>query len=145
METDFLIYLSLFWNAFIAATLLPAFSEVALAGLLKTGAGAPVWLFVAATTGNVAGSTVNWWLGRSLCTFQHKRWFPFKARQLEKAGKHFQRFGNWALLFSWLPVIGDPLTLVAGTLRTPLPLFLLLVTIGKAVRYGLIIFAVSSV
>lgn len=134
------IYLGLFWNAFIAATLLPAFSEIALAALLETEVGLPWILFLAATSGNVAGSVVNWWLGSRIVSFQDRRWFPFSETQIQKATKHFERYGKWSLLFAWLPVVGDPLTLVAGVLHTRLTTFLLLVTIGKAARYGLILY-----
>lgn len=138
MLTDASIYLGLFGNAFVAATLLPAFSEIALAALLNSGKGIPLLLFLAATLGNVAGSITNWWLGVGLSRFEHKRWFPFKTDTITRATNHFNRYGVWTLLLAWLPVVGDPLTLVAGILRTPFPTFLLLVTIGKAVRYGFI-------
>lgn len=141
MLPDLAIYLGLFGNAFLAATLLPAFSELALVALLETGTGIPLLLFLAATVGNVGGSVVNWWLGRSLCHFEDKPWFPFKKRHIDRASSHFSRYGKWSLLFAWLPVVGDPLTLVAGTLRTPFPIFILLVSIGKSFRYGLILFA----
>ncbi|MEX0300159.1 MAG: YqaA family protein [Kordiimonas sp.] len=136
---DIAIYAGLFWNAFLAATLLPAFSEIALAALLHNGNGIPFLLFLAATLGNVLGSVVNWWLGRGLANFQNRPWFPFKPHHIERATDHFSRYGKWSLLFAWLPVIGDPLTLVAGILRTPFPTFLLLVTFSKASRYGVIL------
>jgi len=136
---DLHIYLGLFWNAFLAATLLPALSEIAFAALLQQKIGVPMLLFVAATIGNVCGSIVNWWLGLRLSSFEDKRWFPFKPQHIERARKYFSRYGKWSLLFAWLPVVGDPLTLVAGILRTSFPLFLLLVTAGKATRYAIIL------
>lgn len=145
MLETYLIYVGLFWNAFIAATLLPAFSEVALATLLIEGIANPLLLFAAATSGNVLGSVVNWYLGFHLSRFQSRRWFPFKKASMQKAQLHFSKFGVWALLFAWLPVIGDPLTLVAGVLKTRLLTFLILVTIGKAIRYGLIVVTVMNV
>lgn len=90
---------------------------------------------VAATLGNSAGSAVNWWLGRYLTRFQDRRWFPFSPESLRKAEGWYHRYGRWTLLCSWMPVIGDPLTLVAGTLREPLPSFLLLVVLAKLGRY----------
>jgi len=144
MTTDLALYLGLFWNAFLAATLLPAFSELALAGLLKAEMGTPSVLLFFATAGNVAGSVVNWGMGRSLNRFQHRRWFPFKAEKLQRAQAQFARFGYWSLLFSWLPIVGDPLTLVAGMLRTPFFLFLPLVITGKALRYAVIIISISG-
>lgn len=129
-----MVYLGLFLIAFIAATLLPAQSEAALAALIVEGY--PPWLLVAvATVGNVLGSTVNWWLGRGLTRFGDRRWFPVKPAQLQRAQAWYGRYGQWSLLLSWVPVIGDPLTLAAGVMREPLRTFLVLVTIAKLARY----------
>ncbi|WP_018605905.1 YqaA family protein [Uliginosibacterium gangwonense] len=127
--------LSLFFAAFVAATLLPTSSEALLAALLAS-AQYPVWLLLlVASLGNTLGSVVNWLLGRGLIRFQHKRWFPIKAAALERATQRFQRWGIWCLLLAWLPIIGDPLTLVAGVLRVRFLPFLSLVLLGKTTRY----------
>lgn len=60
---------------------------------------------------------------------------PGQPARLDRAQAWYRRFGRWSLLASWVPIIGDPLTVVAGMLREPLPSFLLLVTIAKAGRY----------
>jgi membrane protein YqaA with SNARE-associated domain len=131
-------YGGLFISALVAATLLPLQSEAVLAGLLVQG-GRPVVVLVAvATAGNVLGSLVNWILGRSALRYRHARWFPVSGAQLARAQGWYGRYGRWSLLASWLPVVGDPLTLVAGILREPLPTFLLLVTVAKGVRYGVL-------
>ncbi len=145
MEIDLAIYFGLFWNAFIAATLLPAFSEIALASLIAAGTGLPLALFVAATSGNVAGSVLNWWLGSRLADFKDKKWFPFSEKTIIRASKFFNRYGKWSLLFAWLPVVGDPLTLVAGVFKIRLLPFLILVTAGKAARYGVIVVTFNNV
>ena len=125
----------LFLAAFVAATLLPAQSELALAGLLAAGH-KPVWLLVAAATaGNILGSAVNWLLGRCCVRFQDKRWFPVKKEKLNKARTWYRTYGRWSLLLSWAPVIGDPLTLVAGLLREPFASFILIVGLAKLARY----------
>jgi len=129
------IYAGLFAAAFLAATILPASSEVALGGLIASGQGEPFWLLLTATAGNVLGSGVNWVLGRFLAEFRDRRWFPVDAARYDRASRLFRRWGSWSLLFAWVPVIGDPLTLVAGALRVGLVRFLVLVTIGKASRY----------
>ena len=131
-------YLALFGTGFIAATLFPASSEALLLSLLAQGYN-PVGLFIAATAGNTLGSCVNWYLGLKLLQFQHKRWFPVSAPALERAQRQFNRFGNWSLLFAWLPVVGDPLTFVAGVMKMRFALFLPLVLLGKACRYALLI------
>lgn len=128
----------LFIAAFAAATLLPAQSETVLVGLLLTGSFSPAMLLWVATLGNVLGSLVNWLLGRSVERLRHKRWFPVSEKQLERAQRHYKRYGRWSLLLSWVPIIGDPLTVVAGTLREPLWSFLLLVTLAKGSRYLLL-------
>jgi membrane protein YqaA with SNARE-associated domain len=128
-------YLSLFSAAFIAATLLPAQSELALAGLLVTGE-QPAWALIAtATAGNVLGSCANWLLGRYCLRFQDKRWFPVKGASLDKAATWYRKYGRWSLLLSWAPVIGDPLTVVAGVLREPFASFCCLVLAAKLGRY----------
>lgn len=125
----------LFLAAFVAATLLPAQSELALTGLLAAGH-KPVWLLVAAATaGNILGSAVNWLLGRCCVRFQDKRWFPVKKEKLNKARTWYRTYGRWSLLLSWAPVIGDPLTLVAGLLREPFASFILIVGLAKLARY----------
>ena len=135
MLTLLALYGGLFLTALVAATLLPAQSELLLATLLVQS-GEPAWaLITVATLGNSAGSAVNWWLGRYLTRFQDRRWFPFSPESLRKAEGWYHRYGRWTLLCSWMPVIGDPLTLVAGTLREPLPSFLLLVVLAKLGRY----------
>ena len=125
----------LFFAAFAAATLIPAQSEAVLVALLLA-ASQPVWLLVAvATVGNVLGSAVNWGMGRFLIRFEDRRWFPVSKAQLHRARGWYARWGHWSLLASWVPVIGDPLTLVAGVLREPFWRFLLIVTLAKGGRY----------
>jgi membrane protein YqaA with SNARE-associated domain len=134
-------YLTMAGAAFLAATLLPFASEAVLAASIVGGL-APKWpLVVAATIGNTAGAVVNWWIGRELLRFQDRRWFPFKPETIAAASDRFRRWGTSSLLLSWVPIIGDPLTLVAGILRTPFAIFLPLVAIGKAARYVVVAWA----
>ncbi|MFW5825603.1 MAG: YqaA family protein [Marinobacter sp.] len=128
-------YASLFLAAFAAATFFPFQSEALLVGLLAADRYSVVLLLVVATAGNVLGSLVNWYLGLYIEKFRYRRWFPFKANSLEKAQYYYHRWGRWSLLLSWAPVIGDPLTLIAGIMREPLRSFLLMVTIAKLGRY----------
>ncbi|HCL67743.1 DedA family protein [Rhizobium daejeonense] len=128
-------YGGLFLVALAAATILPMQSEAALAGLLLMETYS-VWLLLAvASAGNVLGSLINWLLGRGLERFRDRRWFPVGPAALDRAQDWYQRYGKWSLLLSWVPVIGDPLTVVAGVLREPLPGFLALVAVAKVGRY----------
>jgi len=127
--------LSLFLGAFLAATILPFSSEVMLATALNAGH-FDKWLLVGvATLGNTMGALVNWGIGRYLLHWADRGWFPFSQRQLGQASERFNRYGAWSLLFSWIPVIGDPLTFAAGVLKVRLALFLPLVAAGKCLRY----------
>lgn len=134
-------YLGLFFAAFGAATLLPLQSEAVLVGLLLNGEHGLWWLLAVATLGNVLGSLLNWWLGRGIERFRERRWFPVSPAHLDKARTHYQRYGHWSLLLSWVPIIGDPLTLVAGVMREPMGRFLLIVTFAKGARYGVLALA----
>lgn len=128
-------YGGLFLAAFFAATLVPAQSEAVLASLLAIEHYSPTLLILVAGTGNVLGSVVNWLLGRGIERYREARWFPVSAKSLERAGRWYRRYGWWSLLASWLPIVGDPLTLAAGIMREPFPRFLLVVTIAKFGRY----------
>lgn len=132
-------HLSLLVSAFLAATLLPGSSEVLLAGLVMLDPQSTATLFIAATIGNTAGAAVNWYLGRSLMRFAGRRWFPVSTNRLDQASAFFNRYGSWPLLFSWVPIIGDPLTVAAGALNIRFLLFLPLVAFGKAARYAMVI------
>jgi membrane protein YqaA with SNARE-associated domain len=131
--------LTLFASAFLAATILPFYSEVVLFALLRDG-GDPALLVGIATLGNSLGAVVNWGLGRYLLRFRTRRWFYFSTSQIERAQAWFQRYGYWTLLLAWMPVVGDPLTLIAGVLRVRLMLFVVLVTFGKGLRYLCIVY-----
>ncbi|EPJ87462.1 hypothetical protein CFII64_07932 [Pseudomonas sp. CFII64] len=128
-------YVGLFLAAFGAATLLPMQSEAVLVGMLLSDRYVASTLIAVATFGNVLGSTLNWLLGRSVERLRHRRWFPVSESKLEKAQQFYLRFGRWSLLLCWVPLIGDPLTVVAGVMREPFWSFLLIVTLAKGVRY----------
>ena len=131
-------YLGLFFSAFLAATLVPAYSEILFAGLITAGYD-PFALWLWASAGNSLGSAVNWGLGRYLLHFKTRSWFPFKEDSLASAQRWFQKFGVWSLLMAWLPIGGDALTFVAGVMRVPFIVFFTLTAIGKATRYAVLL------
>ncbi len=128
-------YLLLFLSAFGAATLLPLQSEAVLVGLLLQTQYSAYLLLIIATIGNVLGSCVNWYLGLKIEQFKNKKWFPVSEQNMIKAETIYQKYGFWSLLLSWTPVIGDPITLIAGLMKENFWRFLFIVTIAKAGRY----------
>jgi membrane protein YqaA with SNARE-associated domain len=135
----FSAYFGLFLSALGAATLLPLQSESVLVALLLSQAYSPWALLAVASVGNVLGSLINWLLGRYLEHFRQRRWFPVSEARLQHAQHWYARYGRWSLLLSWVPVIGDPLTLVAGIMRERLWVFLLIVSLAKTLRYAVLL------
>ncbi len=128
-------YLSLFFTAFISATLLPSSSELVLTAMVTQGDYLLWLLWLTATVGNVLGSCVNYWLGTQVIRFKDRKWFPVPQASIDKAQLHFKKYGVYSLLFAWLPIIGDPLTVVGGIFKVRWRTFIWLVALGKGVRY----------
>ena len=138
-------YAGLFVSAFVSATLFPGGSEALLVGLLVSGEYAVVALLLVATAGNVLGSVVNWGLGRWVVRFQDRPCFPLSPEKLSQAQQWYHRYGKWSLLLSWVPIIGDPLTVAAGIMRERFLVFLLLVTLAKFGRYLAIVMLTTEI
>ncbi|MCC2096797.1 MAG: DedA family protein [Hyphomicrobiales bacterium] len=130
-------------TSFLSATILPMSSEAVLAGMAAAKAAPVSMLLLVAGIGNTLGSCVNWLLGLSLEHFRDRRWFPVSETQLERAQARYNRWGWPSLLLSWVPLIGDPLTVVAGLMRTPFLLFLTVVAIAKFGRYAVILWLLN--
>ena len=144
LETLLAGYAGLFAAAFVAATILPAQSELLLGAMLVSGRFETAVLLAVATAGNVLGSAINWLLGRFFAHYREKRWFPASPATMAQAEAWFARLGPAVLLLSWVPVMGDPLTVVAGVLRMRFVTFLLVVTLAKGGRYLFLTFAVVN-
>ncbi|MES2904877.1 MAG: YqaA family protein [Pseudomonadota bacterium] len=142
--TLFAEYAGLFAAAFVAATILPAQSELLLGAMLVSGRFDTILLLAVAIAGNVLGSVVNWVLGRHFAHYRERRWFPASPAAMDRAKAWFARFGPAVLLLSWVPVIGDPLTVFAGAMRMRFAIFLLVVTLAKGGRYLFLTFAVTN-
>ena len=137
-----MVYLTLFTVAFLSATLLPMGSEALL--LYDISQNYPLlllWGF--ATVGNTLGSTVNYWLGLKGETYLEAKGY-LSVHKMEKARAFFDSYGGVTLLLSWMPIVGDPLTFIAGVLRYNFKRFLLIVTVAKGTRYAVVIFLASS-
>lgn len=130
-------YFGLFIAAFLAATILPLSSEVVLSALLFNGL-SPVALVSVATAGNVLGSVVNYVLGYWLSSEVAKKWLKISEAAFVRAEQRFVKYGLFSLFFAWVPVIGDPLTVLAGVLRIRFLWFVLIVAAGKLLRYVVI-------
>lgn len=137
--------LGLFWAAFLSATLLPGSSEAALLALMALGSWSLPALVATATIGNTLGSVVNWVLGLFVERWRDHPRFPVKPEEFGRYQEWYGRWGVWSLLLAWVPVIGDPLTVMAGVMRTPLWLFILVTGAGKLARYLVIAGAVKLV
>jgi len=137
-------YIGIFFASFLAATILPLSSEVVLSALLLNGL-SPAILVLIATTGNVFGSLVNYALGYWVSLSSIKKWLQISDDDFNKAKKRFAKFGIVSLFFAWVPIIGDPLTLIAGIFRIKLHWFILLVTAGKFLRYLVVSYLVLKV
>lgn len=126
---------ALFGSAFLAASILPAQSELLLASLVNTSEHDVLVLIAIATAGNALGSFVNYYVGSYLMHFEDHKYFPIKKSVMQKSKITYKKYGPFTLLLAWLPVLGDALTVIAGMFKTPLWLFYILVTIGKSIRY----------
>lgn len=128
-----MIYLTLFISALISATLFPLGSEALLIYDIKEGYNLYLLLFFA-TLGNVLGSVVNFYLGLKGEDYCEKKGY-LKEKSIKKYKSFFDKFGGFALLLSWVPLIGDPITFIAGILKYNFKMFLFFVTIAKFGRY----------
>ena len=131
----FEVYSSLFISSFLSSTLLPGHSELTLTAFILIKKYPIINLIIFASAGNILGSILNWYLGRYLIKFRDRKWFPVNEVKLNKYSSWFLKYGKWSLFLSWVPFVGDPLTLVAGIFRVPLMTFLIIVSISKILRY----------
>ena len=133
--SDFEVYTSLFISSFLSSTLLPGHSELTLTTFIFLKKYSIIDLIIFASIGNILGSILNWCMGYYLTNLKNKKWFPINTLQLTRPSSWFLKYGKWTLFFSWVPVIGDPLTIIAGVFRVPIYTFILIVSIAKIMRY----------
>jgi len=127
--------LLLFVWAFLAATILPFSSELAFIAALKNGM-PPLNAIVFASLGNVFAIIFNYYLGYFLYEVTKRK--LFQSRIGKKTFLFGHKYGYFALLLSWLPVIGDPLTIVAGLLRLKFVWFVIIAGSLRVLRYYII-------
>lgn len=128
----------LFLASFLAATVLPFSSEAVLLAMVATGSG-PMGLFLAATAGNTLGGLAMYGVGRWLPRDRVLRWSGVDAERGRSWEGMVQKRGAWAALLCWMPVIGDPIALALGLFRAPFLPSAVLMALGKAVRYAILL------
>ena len=135
MISDLTAYGGLFLTAFAAGSILPVQSEAVMASMMVMGDWSVWMLILVASLGNTGGSMTNWYLGKTIEKYEHRKWFPAKPEQMARAHAWYEKYGRAALLLSWVPILGDGLTVVAGVMQEKLSVFTGIVFIGKAARY----------
>lgn len=134
--------LALFALSFVASTLIPLSSELVLALMISRGT--PFWpAILVATAGNTLGSCTSYWIGRQGTSILRRRAAEPSPR-FDRAEALYRRWGWISLLFAWLPIVGDPLCVVAGVFRHALPWFVIAVTAGKLARYIAVALAIPT-
>jgi membrane protein YqaA with SNARE-associated domain len=132
---------SLLGSAFLSSTLLPGGSEAVLAYLASNEVHSHVTLLLVAAVGNTLGGMTSWGIGWLIARKYPARGLVKPAHQ--QAIERIQRWGSPALLFSWLPLIGDPLCVAAGWLRIHWLLSLVFIGVGKTARYAVLLYLLS--
>ena len=143
--THFLIdygYWGMFLSAFLAGSVLPFSSEAVMLGLLAAGVD-PVPLLIYGSIGNVMGGMVNYGLGRLGKLEWLKKYFHLKQSSIDRAYKFMGGHGAWMGFFAFLPILGSAITVVLGLTRANLPLSVFSITLGKVIRYALLIWAAN--
>ena len=130
-------YIILFFTALGAATILPIYSEVAVIAMLAKGY-AWFWVWIVASLGNTIGSLINYLLALKGTDYIVQKGY-IDSKRVVRYKSRFAKYGGWMLLLSWMPVIGDPITFVAGALRYDIKRFIVIVFIAKALRYGFLV------
>lgn len=127
-----------FFIAFLSASLIPIQGALIMLALLASGKYTDWLLVLVACAGTLAGIGINWILGRYLSRFQNEKWFPVKTSYMDKAKLLFDRHGRATLLLAGVPLIGDPITIVAGALRINFGFYFLTAGLSKCAQYGLV-------
>jgi membrane protein YqaA with SNARE-associated domain len=127
----------MFIIAFLSATILPMGSEAVLIYYLQEHCDILI-LFLAATIGNSAGSLTNYFIGYKGEEYLESKGY-LNSNQIDKYKALFARYGFYTLLLSWVPIIGDPLTIIAGAMRYNILKFITLIILAKGGRYAIVI------
>ena len=127
-------YIALFFAAFLAATVVPFSSEVVLTGMLAAGYNPGISIAVA-TLGNWLGSLTSYWIGRLGKWEWIEKYLKIPASKIERVSNKIRGKEGWIAFFSWVPVIGDPIVVALGFLKTRFVSTMIWILIGKAARF----------
>ncbi len=136
-------YIGMFIASFIAGSVFPFSSEAILTGLLIAGSSA-IPLFFSATIGNVLGSMFNFWVGSLGDPIKIQKYTRVSEEKMQRAMSFVQRYGAWIGFFTFIPVAGSVLSVSLGFLRANPYVTLFSITIGKSLRYLVLIWVVMQ-
>ena len=139
------VYASLFISSFLSSTILPGHSEIILTAFIFLKKYPIIDLIFFASIGNILGSILNWCIGYYFTSLKDRKWFPINKSQLTRASSWFLKYGKWTLFLSWVPIIVDPLTIIAGIFRVPIRTFIFIVSFAKTMRYVFISLVATNV
>lgn len=137
-----LTYWGLFIGCLLSATIIPFASEALFIAVLYSGAD-PFYTLLLATMGNFAGSVITYFMGYLANFNRLSGWFGLTNEKVHKSKMYVDKYGYWASTLTWLPIIGDPITLALGFFRVNFRLILPLILIVKCARYYVLYLFIS--
>ena len=132
-------YWGMLISAFLAGSFIPFSSEAVMLGLLATGLDGGQ-LVVYGSIGNVLGSMFNYGVGRMGRLDWIEKYLHVSKKDLDKAKRFMAGRGAWMGFFAFLPILGSAITIVLGLMRANVPISILSITIGKILRYVILIY-----
>ncbi len=137
-------YLGLFVVSYLSATVVPFSEQFAVVGMLTLGYSAVI-IVIVATAGSFLGALTNYFVGQKGSEFVFSRYISIDEKNLNRAEGFFGRWGSFVLLFSWLPLLGDAITVVAGVLHLDLRVFTIWVLIGRLARQIIVVLLATHI
>lgn len=137
-------YWGMLVSAFLAGSFFPFSSEAVIVGLQAAGL-VPLQLVIYATIGNVLGGMFNYSIGRMGRLDWIEKYLHVKHESLDKPQRFMKGHGAWMGFFAFLPVLGSAITIVLGLTRANLPISILSISIGKLLRYVVLVYGVSLI
>lgn len=130
-------YLGILIATFLAATILPAPSEIIIIVAFQAELTVP-YVIIIATIGNSLGSFTNYYIGRFGVKLLNSKNKIFKEKRKQYWIKKSDKYGYWLGILAWLPIVGDPLIILLGTLKVKYKPLFITITAGKLIRYLII-------